>query len=244
MQRGKKIENKKNNEVKKLSRTELKVKVTAAKAKRVVKKETAKKNQPAESKKKDSSIKKHMKKDYVEESINQEQEELEMEKLPEDVKGWVISEEAVENRKIIDYVKIDHDKKIIMWSGVSFFMVVIFGFWLFNISLVFKRQPVSEAKSQLNIEDITENFNKTMEEINKNLNKYDSLTATSSPSEIASSTGATSSAVLPDTESSTSTPSSAESTVTPEEINQLKMQLRELENRLSSSSDKNIFPNQ
>ncbi|KKQ62047.1 MAG: hypothetical protein US81_C0002G0020 [Parcubacteria group bacterium GW2011_GWE2_38_18] len=99
MQRGKKIENKKNNEVKKLSRTELKVKVTAAKAKRVVKKETAKKNQPAESKKKDSSIKKHMKKDYVEESINQEQEELEMEKLPEDVKGWVISEEAVENRK-------------------------------------------------------------------------------------------------------------------------------------------------
>ncbi|KKQ62046.1 MAG: hypothetical protein US81_C0002G0019 [Parcubacteria group bacterium GW2011_GWE2_38_18] len=121
---------------------------------------------------------------------------------------------------------------------------MIFGFWLFNISLVFKRQPVSEAKSQLNIEDITENFNKTMEEINKNLNKYDSLTATSSPSEIASSTGATSSAVLPDTESSTSTPSSAESTVTPEEINQLKMQLRELENRLSSSSDKNIFPNQ
>ena len=236
MQRGKKIENKK---------TELKVKVTAVNAKRVVKKEAVKKNQPAERKIKDRSIKKLMeRKDYVEEANDREQEELELEKLPEDVKGWVISEEAVENRKIIDYVKIDHDKRIIMWSGVSFFMVVIFGFWLFNISLVFKRQPVSEAKSQLNIEDITENFNKTMEEINKNLNKYDSLTATSSPSEIASSTGATSSAVLPDTESSTSTPSSAESTVTPEEINQLKMQLRELENRLSSSSDKNIFPNQ
>ncbi|KKR21650.1 MAG: hypothetical protein UT48_C0005G0023 [Parcubacteria group bacterium GW2011_GWE2_39_37] len=239
MQRGKKIENKKNNEVKKTKRTEINVKVAAVNSKKPIKKEPVKKNQPAESKKKDSSIKKHMiKKDYVEESINQEQEELEMEKLPEDVKGWVISEEAVEKKRAMDYVKIDHDKKIIMWSGVTFFMILIFGFWLFNISLVFKRQPISEAKSQLNIEDITENFNKTMEEINKNLNEYDGL-KTASSSEIAPSTNTAPSTVLPDTANSST---SSEPVVTSEEINQLKMQLKELENRLGSSSNKNMLP--
>jgi len=62
---------------------------------------------------------------------------------------------------------IERDKKLMMWAGVCFFMVLILFFWIINIKSVFNIKEVNNVnnKSQFNWQEITDNFNKTMDEI-------------------------------------------------------------------------------
>lgn len=235
MTRGKKTntENKKNNEINKAKRTDIKIKITDVRAKRVVKKTTAKKPRTVVNK---SSIILPPIVATNENLLNsslvgrEEEEELELEKLPLDVKGWVAGEGLTESKmKDVDNQKIEREKKLIMWSGVTFFMVVIFGLWIFNINLVLKRQPVSQEKSQLDIEDIANNFNNTMNEISKSLNNYDSI-ASSTATSTSVSTSTTSSAILPESDGVTTTVPTSDivdpaQLISPEEVQQLKKQL-------------------
>jgi len=62
---------------------------------------------------------------------------------------------------------IERDKKLMMWAGVCFFMVLILFFWIINIKNVFKINEVdnSNSQNQLNWQEITDEFGKTMDEI-------------------------------------------------------------------------------
>lgn len=114
----------------------------------------------------------------------------------------------------------ERKKKMIMWTGVTFFMVLIGGFWLFNFKNVFKNQVADSDAERVDMEQITENLSKTMEEVSKSLDKL---------KEGASATGAveTSSSVLPPAiTASTSATGTDNGSV---EIEQLKKRIEQLE---------------
>jgi hypothetical protein len=56
--------------------------------------------------------------------------------------------------------KIDAKKKKIIWVGVSFFMVVIFIFWIINLNKVFKEIKVENDKKSdnLNLDEVKNNL--------------------------------------------------------------------------------------
>lgn len=115
--------------------------------------------------------------------------------------------------------KLEREKKLIMWSGVSFFMVLIFAFWLFNVREIFNngKGGASPAKEQqFNLEEITDRFNESMKEVRQNLSQFDSLATTSVS---VSGPAATTSGEL-----------------SQEEIRALKSRLEELENKLNSQA--------
>jgi uncharacterized protein (DUF1786 family) len=135
-----------------------------------------------------------------------------------------ISPETVEEiAKKIAELKIERDKKLMMWIGVTFIMSVVLIVWIYNLKSMFREQASqNQTGKELNIDQISEQFNKTMEEVSTNLNKLNELS-------VASSTlaGANATANLP----------TASSTVNFEEttdIQQLRARLEELERRLNA----------
>ncbi|MEA3398117.1 MAG: hypothetical protein U9R06_00020 [Patescibacteria group bacterium] len=50
------------------------------------------------------------------------------------------------NVKQIDYNKLEKDKRLILISGVTFFMVLILFFWVYNIKNMFKDQVLNNAE--------------------------------------------------------------------------------------------------
>jgi len=70
----------------------------------------------------------------------------------------------------------DQDKKMIMWSGITFFMVLIIGFWLFNIKTIFKTDSnTANGNQQFNWNNIKGELNQTMAEVKKNLSEIKNL---------------------------------------------------------------------
>ncbi len=118
-------------------------------------------------------------------------------------------------------VKLERDKRLILWSGVTFFMVVIFVFWIFNLKQTFKQIESSNSQNQeFNLNKITDDFSKTMEEMKGNL--ADIKEFAEIPAEVSTSTedkiGTSSPFVQPNQE----------------EIDELKARLEELENRIEA----------
>lgn len=108
------------------------------------------------------------------------------------------------------YDQDDRQKRMIMWTGVSFFMVLIVGFWLINLRTVFKATEVkSSGVEQMNLQEITSNLTKTMSEVSESLSKLSeassSVSATVGSSTASDLVVATSSEVIADTSVSTTT---------------------------------------
>jgi hypothetical protein len=134
-----------------------------------------------------------------------------------------VSPETVEEiAKKIAEMKTERDKKRLMWIGITFIMLIVLVVWIYNLKSMFREQASqNQIGKGLNIDQISEQFNKTMEEVSTNLNKLNEIS-------IASSTiASTSNANL----------AAASSTVNFEEtedIKQLRARLEELERRLNA----------
>jgi len=139
-----------------------------------------------------------------------------------------ISPETVEEiaQKIAE-LKIDRDKKLLMWIGVTFIMVIVLGAWVYNLKNMFRAQAnQNQISKELKIDQISDidrfsdQFNKTLEEVSTNLNKLNEIS-------VASSTAAGKLANQP----------TASSTINIEEttdIEELRTRLAELERRLNA----------
>lgn len=139
-----------------------------------------------------------------------------------------ISPETVEEiAKKIAELKTERDKKLLMWIGVTFIMLIVLVVWIYNLKSMFREQAKqNQTGKELNIDQISEQFNKTMEEVSSNLNKLNEIS-------LASSTMAsTSAAAVPPM-------SNFEETA---EIQQLRARLEELERRLNAPAT--TTPNQ
>ena len=65
------------------------------------------------------------------------------------------------------------DKRLLMWAGVSFFMVLILFFWVLNMKNVFKPDiDNNSAEEENNWSEITNEFSETMEEIKTGLSEF------------------------------------------------------------------------
>lgn len=62
----------------------------------------------------------------------------------------------------------DRDKRLVMWSGVSFFMFLIVFLWFLNIRSVLSNTD-SNNTSQFNLKEFSEEFNKTFEGIREKM---------------------------------------------------------------------------
>jgi len=84
-----------------------------------------------------------------------------------------------EMKKIeLDPDKVEKDKRLIMWTGITFFIVLIIGFWLMNIKSILRINPVSQSvdsSSQINWNSFREELNKTMTQIKQNLSEINQL---------------------------------------------------------------------
>lgn len=82
----------------------------------------------------------------------------------------------------IDSEKIEREKKLIMRAGIAFFMILIISVWIFNIKNVFEstkaKMDDNAARTQLN--EITDEFSKNMEQIKQGLEEIKSLEKNSS----------------------------------------------------------------
>ena len=68
--------------------------------------------------------------------------------------------------------KIEHDKKLMMWAGVSFFMILFIILWLANMKNVFKQVEQGRDNSeQFEWNKITDEFSQTMGQIRESLNE-------------------------------------------------------------------------
>lgn len=129
--------------------------------------------------------------------------------------------EETESRRAGD----ERQKQMTMWVGVTFFMALVLFVWIFNLKNVFKEQQIaSKDKEQLDLNEISSQFNRTIEEVSASLNKFNELTA----SPVSTSTGAGNFVGA----ASSSVASSSESS----QIEELERKLDELERRLGEAT--------
>jgi cytoskeletal protein RodZ len=134
-----------------------------------------------------------------------------------------VSPETVEEiaNKIAE-LKNERDKKIFMWIGVTFIMSIVLVVWVYNLKNMFRQQAnQNQAGKEMNIDKISEDLKKTMEEVNKDLNKLNEISVASSSLASTSET-----AKLSDATSTTSFEETAD-------IQELRARLEELERRLN-----------
>lgn len=110
----------------------------------------------------------------------------------------------------------EQDKRLMMWAGVSFFMVVILFVWILNFKNTFKTIEANNTNTT-NFEwsEITDTFSQTMDEVKKGL------------AELREGTGTTTPNVLPENEDI--------ATSTEEDIKELQERLKDLEEKLDSA---------
>jgi uncharacterized integral membrane protein len=129
--------------------------------------------------------------------------------------------------KVLD-VKVERDKRFMMWTGVIFFMILIAFFWLYNTKQVFERSS-REGSNNFSLTDWQELTDEVSEQMSQMKQDWENIESFSE-----ASTG--SPARLPASESveqerslfSTST----ELKISQEELNKLKERLGELEQKL------------
>ncbi len=113
----------------------------------------------------------------------------------------------------IDNAKIEREKKLIMHTGIAFFMILITSVWIFNIKNVFEsaKTNTGDNTAQLQLNEITDEFSKNMKQIKQGLEEIKSLEKNaSSQNEAAQESGG--------------------EKINPDEIEKLKEKLEELDN--------------
>jgi len=152
-------------------------------------------------------------------------------------------ERKIDEIDIEGIIKKERDKRMILWAGVSFFMILIFAFWIFNLKQTFKQiESKNTGGEDLKLDKITGNFSKTMGEMKKNLAEIKKFTDKAKNYEVGTSTASTINASTTPA-ISTSTEEKIISTGTPvqqgnlDEIEVLKARLEKLENKLNANTE-------
>ena len=120
--------------------------------------------------------------------------------------------------------RLDKEKQLIIFSGVTFFMVLIAFFWIFNISQVFKKMSVANENENNNDmadtwQELSEGLGNSLDQMRFNLEKVDELKDNLMVEQYASTTIEK----LPDNEFE----SVAEQEITEEQVEKLKSMLEE-----------------
>ncbi|MBI4812589.1 hypothetical protein HY798_04120 [Candidatus Falkowbacteria bacterium] len=129
-----------------------------------------------------------------------------------------------------DFARLDkseRDKKLIMWSGIVFFMVVILAGWIFSMKKMFKETELKGSNSEINWVKMAQDLDKTMDEMKKGLSQINSAgpnMATSS-SAVSGLTSAENSAEGIAATSSAEIFATSTLSADEEKINELKLQL-------------------
>jgi len=125
--------------------------------------------------------------------------------------------EPIEEQLVIDEIikaeEIERDKRLIMWTGVIFFMVLILTIWIINFKNVFQAKQSENTNSSAIQEwnKITDEFTETWEKVRQGMSELKQTTTTT-------------------------TEENASSQVSQEQINELKVKLEELENKIKQNS--------
>ncbi len=93
-----------------------------------------------------------------------------------DTKRPKAKKKAVDDREM--ETKLDREKQLIIFSGVTFFMVLIAFFWIINVSQVFEKMRVtSEDDSDLagTWQELSEGLSQRLDQMKVNLEKIDEL---------------------------------------------------------------------
>ncbi|MEI7498277.1 MAG: hypothetical protein WCK11_03285 [Candidatus Falkowbacteria bacterium] len=94
----------------------------------------------------------------------------------------IISEEPLsQHRMPISRERSEREKRVMLWSGVSFFMLMFFGIWLFNLQTSLgANKPPADNKSLIELARAQNDFQKTMQEVSDGLSQLKEMT-TSTP---------------------------------------------------------------
>ncbi len=126
--------------------------------------------------------------------------------------------------KHIDSERMERDKRLMMWAGVTFFMVLIFGAWVFNLKNIFKTTENTDINNSAVQEwdKIADEFTKTLEKVKEGMAELKEIETEEEGRDIFSETATTSddAVVFED-----------------DEINELKKRLEELENQIKADEE-------
>ncbi len=160
--------------------------------------------------------------------------ELMEEKIEINTNGKITLTEKQNERKQppMDNETVEREKKLIMYTGIAFFMILIVSVWIFNIKNVFEstKAKTGDNTARVQLNEITDEFSKNMEQLKQGLEEIKSLEKNSS----------TQNEILPE---------EAEEKINPDEIEKLKEKLEGLDNsalmdKKQPSSADNIQSNQ
>ncbi len=144
-------------------------------------------------------------------------------------------EQTIENLEQAEvvYEKIEKDKKMMLIAGVSFFMVLIGGFWIYNIKQVFQQTAESiENNSEISsLAEMTDELSGKIVEMKNGLEKIKEF---ENQSENATTTmfATTTLQVLPESEILSSTTISTTTLSQKLELEILKQKIKELEDKI------------
>ncbi len=148
-------------------------------------------------------------------------------KQPSYAKASVVRRHSFERRsagKQVDPERIEQDKRLMMWAGVAFFMVLIFGIWIFNLKNVFKTTENTDTNNSAVQEwdKIADEFTKTLEKVKEGMAELKEVEIEEEGRNVFSETATTSddAVIFED-----------------DEINELKKRLEELENQIKADEE-------
>jgi hypothetical protein len=111
--------------------------------------------------------------------------------------------------ELLVQARIEKDKRLIMWSGVTFFMALILTLWIFNMKTIFKGVESDNQETGFEWRETTDELTQTISEFKKN---WDEIKIE---------------------DVSTSTASSSDE-LTKEDITELKLRIEGLETKLNN----------
>lgn len=80
----------------------------------------------------------------------------------------------------VDFEKHDKDKKMVIITGVTFFMVLIFGFWLLNIKHIFKFNSSEINNNKINFIEMRKELDNATIKIKEGINEIKKMQTASS----------------------------------------------------------------
>lgn len=86
----------------------------------------------------------------------------------------------------------EQERRLIMWTVVSFLMIMVAGWWVFNLRLTFETHAPSMANGEMDLDKISQDMDKTMLEVSRSLDELAASSASSSATtteQLASSSG-------------------------------------------------------
>lgn len=95
------------------------------------------------------------------------------------------SQESGDDAIKIDDEKVERDKKLFMWTGISCLMVIFFAIWIFSLQYEFKASVEQGAKSEFNWSQAKVELDKAMAQMKQGLEQIKKIQA--NPSQTASS---------------------------------------------------------